>query len=213
MGNDNDEIKRHPSWGVIGASRVSGSGKDFFQSDINTPSFIEITLCTASKCRKWGTDYVSGEKTLFKIKLTPAQWAGFLTNLNVGYGVPCTIKMTESSGYIDFGPEEDKLDLIYEEMNDDVDDILSTIKDLQEQVARLAESKKMQKGAADTLTQKLNRCANKLKYGGDSFIRERAREAIDSMVVQAKANIVAFTEARVHSLGLEALSNQLPKLK
>lgn len=198
------------SWGMIGASKVTGGGKNFFNSDIETPSFIEITLMTAQKARDLKQDWIMGDKVLFKVKLTPIQWVNFLTCMNEGDGVPCTIEYTKEEGLIPFKPEKPKLDIIYEEHEAVVNSSLDSLNDLEEAIKGLAP--KISKKAYDGLLSKVSAAKFVLTNEGLDFARTQAKRELNSMVNQAKANITAYTETKIRDLGMEALRTQLPKL-
>lgn len=198
------------SWGMIGASKVSGGGRNFFNSDIETRAFIEITLKTAQKARDLKQDWITGDKTLFKIKMTPIQWVNFLTCMNEGDGVPCTIEYTKEEGHIPFKPEKPRLDIIYEEHEAVVNSSLDSLNDLEEAIKGLAP--KISKKAYDELLSKVSAAKFALTDKGLDFARTQAKKELSSMVNQAKANITAYTEMKIRDLGMEALRTQLPKL-
>lgn len=204
------EYQTDKSWGMIGACKVTGGGRNFFDSDIETPSFIEITLMTAQKQRSLKQDWIMGDKTLFKIKMTPIQWVNFLTCMNEGDGVPCTIEYTESEGHIPFTPERSKLDIIYEEHEAVVNSSLDSLNDLEEAIKELAP--RISKKAYDELLHKVSAAKFVLTDKGLDFARTQAKRELDSMVNQAKANITAYTEMKIRDLGMEALRAQIPKL-
>lgn len=198
------------SWGMIGASKVTGGGKNFFNSDIETPTFIEITLKTAQKARDLKQDWILGDDTLFRIKLTPIQWVNFLTCMNEGDGVPCTIEYTKEDGHIPFKPEKPRLDIIYEEHEAVVNSSLDSLNDLEEAIKELAP--RISKKAYDELLHKVSAAKFVLTDKGLDFARTQAKRELDSMVNQAKANITAYTEMKIRDLGMEALRAQIPKL-
>lgn len=198
------------SWGMIGASKVTGGGNNFFNSDIETRTFIEITLMSAQKARDLKQDWIMGDKVLFKVKMTPIQWVNFLTCMNEGDGVPCTIEYTKEEGHIPFKPEKPRLDIIYEEHEAVVNSSLDSLNDLEEAIKGL--SSKISKKAYDELLSKISAAKFVLTDKGLDFARTQAKKELNSMVNQAKANITAYTEMKIRDLGIEALRTQLPKL-
>lgn len=82
----------HPSYGIIGVSRVSGQAS-LFDSDVVHGHFIKITLKEASKHRTGFThEQIIGNRNLMEINMSFAQFAQFITTQNVGDGTACTIK-------------------------------------------------------------------------------------------------------------------------
>ncbi|CAN5951016.1 unnamed protein product [Sphagnum jensenii] len=81
----------HPSYGVIGVSRISGQ-QPLFDSDVVHGHFIEITIQEATKHRTGFThEHVHGNKQLIKVRMSFAQYAQMITTQNLGDGTPCTI--------------------------------------------------------------------------------------------------------------------------
>jgi hypothetical protein len=81
----------HPSYGVIGVSRVTGQAA-LFDSDVKHGHFIEITISEAKKHRTGFThEQVMGGKQLARVRMSFAQFAQFITTQNVGSGTPCTL--------------------------------------------------------------------------------------------------------------------------
>jgi hypothetical protein len=101
LGNTSES---HPSYGIIGVSRVQGQAS-LFDSDVVHGHFIEITLKEATKHRSGFThEFVSGHRQLMKINMSFAQFAQMITIQNVGDGTPCTIeyvKGDESESWVD----------------------------------------------------------------------------------------------------------------
>lgn len=87
------EKKTHPTYGMIGASRVTcgTTGLYAFGSRIKHNAFIDITIRRASQERSLNRDWFFGDKELITVRLTEAQWATFVSSMNVGFGVPCTL--------------------------------------------------------------------------------------------------------------------------
>lgn len=181
----------------------------FFQSDIPCNEFIQITIKTAEVTRHLNRDWVMGDKILCQVKLTPMQWAEMLTLMNYGDGVPCTIQYTEKDGYIKFKDEEDKLDLLLKETDEKVDKGKEYIKNAESKIINLANEKKISKKVAEELLFELGEADS--CFGGHSidFIKQQAREHIENMAIQAKANITAYVDSKIYTTGIQ----ELEKLK
>lgn len=83
----------HPAWGLIGASRVSsGQGTPLFDSDILHRHYVVVRLRRATRSRDLGHDWKHGDEQIAEVAMSEAQWASFVSTMNVGEGVPCTIE-------------------------------------------------------------------------------------------------------------------------
>lgn len=81
----------HPSFGMIGVSRVSGQAA-MFDSDVKHGHYIQITIHEAKKIRTGFThEHVHAQKELMQVRMSFAQFAQMITTQNVGVGTPCTI--------------------------------------------------------------------------------------------------------------------------
>jgi uncharacterized protein YktA (UPF0223 family) len=89
-GLDTNIEETHPAWGLIGASRVQGDAV-MFDSDIRHHHYITIRLARASRRRDLNHDWLHREEEIIEVEMSEAQWASFVSSMNTGNGVPCTI--------------------------------------------------------------------------------------------------------------------------
>lgn len=80
----------HPAFGQISASRVSGSST-LYGSDFLHHNYISIRINRSELNRDLNRDWHFSKEELIEVNLSEAQWATFVSSLNVGGGVPCTI--------------------------------------------------------------------------------------------------------------------------
>lgn len=95
-----DTRESHPAYGMILAARVQG-GARLAGSDFKHQSYIAIEVRHAHLSRSLSNDRWHGDKHIIRLSLSEAQWATFVSSMNVGFGVPCTLKWTEKDGRID----------------------------------------------------------------------------------------------------------------
>lgn len=200
-----NEYKTHRSWGMIGVSRCSCGGSGFFQSDIPCEEYIQLTIKTAEVKRDFSRDWVMGDEKICQVKLTPMQWAEMLTLMNYNDGVPCTIQYTEKDGYIKFQKEEDKLELLLEESDEKVDKGKAYIESVKNKIVNLSNEKKISKKVAEDLLFELGNANSCLGGHSIDFIKKQAKEHIENMTVQAKANIIAYVDNKIYSTGIKEL--------
>src|SRR5882672_2554814 len=91
------ETKReHPAYAMIGAYRWTGGGNQLFASPIKHNAGVTIRIVEA---HEQGDQYVwrqFGQKVICEVNLSEAQWASFVTAMNVGSGVPCTLSYRQT---------------------------------------------------------------------------------------------------------------------
>lgn len=83
-------VLTHPAFGMIGADRVSGkttlNGTDFVHHN-----FVAITIRRSELHRDLSRDWHSGREELVQVHISEAQWATFVSSMNAGQGVACTL--------------------------------------------------------------------------------------------------------------------------
>lgn len=83
----------HPAYAQIGASRVTGGNKVLYGSDLEHNSSIEIHISGSQLDRSLSRDdYHANHRPMITVALSEAQWATFVSSLNIGMGVPCTLQ-------------------------------------------------------------------------------------------------------------------------
>lgn len=88
----------HPSFAMIGATRVTGGATSLFGSPVRVGSYVEITISRAS-CRERDLreDY-RPETRLATVRMSETQWAALISRMNVGDGVPATLSYGPPEG-------------------------------------------------------------------------------------------------------------------
>ena len=198
-----------PSYGMISLARVNGGKEDeFFGSDVRVHNYIELTIHKGSVQRGYGKDWFSGiDGEIIKVKLTPVQYAEMLTNMNCGYGVPCTIEFREGVGLIPFKPMPSKLDVIVEEQIEKEEEKITALEEVRETLCKLHRSGKLPKSVAKELLDKLDNIIWTFSKKGKMYCHENVKGEIDRMVAEAKAEVSAFVEHKIYSTGLEAIKD------
>jgi hypothetical protein len=100
-GGDKETIRKHPAFGMIGAARVQSMGTWLFGSPIKHRGFIILRIQEAEEHHRLNSDWHYANKLTTEVWLSEAQWASFVSTLNIGSGVPCTISYRQT------GPAED----------------------------------------------------------------------------------------------------------
>lgn len=202
---DERGAETHPAWGLVGASRVSsgGLGASLFDSDIRHGHYVAVRLSRASRRRDLNRDYKHGEEQLVEITMSEAQWASFVSTMNVGQGVPCTIErigMERMPGV----EHEPRLAVSMDEVAN------ASAKAIEEiQTAFEAYEKHRTKANRDTLKHAIANAPSNMQFAAKSLsehaenVVQRARADVEAMVVQ-KAEQLGIDPAEIsetHLLG------------
>lgn len=184
----------HPAWGLIGASRVSsgGRGATLFDSDIQHQHFVMVRLSRAERRRNLMHDYKHGSEQIVEIAMSEAQWASFVSTMNVGQGVPCTI---ESIGRKQVpGVEyEPRLAVSMEEVQDAA---TQALKQIQEALDDYLDHKTVKK--LRTLEMLIRNAPANMRFAADSL-----SEHAENVVQRARADIEAMVVSKAEQLGID----------
>ena len=194
--------ERHPAFALIGASRVSSNpGAKLFDSDVQHANSVVIRLKAASRKRDLATDWLHGDFTpYFEVQLSEAQWASFVSTMNSGDGVPCTLRYKDGEeipGIVD----PPRLALSMAETHDAADRAFRQIQEAMEAYYSL-DSKtpaKERRLALDYLRSAIRNATANVDFAGKQLV-----EHTENVVTKARADVEAFVSAKVAQLGLEA---------
>lgn len=194
----------HPAWGLIGASRVSSGspGATLFDSDIQHQHFIVVRLRRASRNRDLGHDRKHGEEQLIEIEMSEAQWASFVSTMNVGDGVPCTITRVGSKAMpgVEYEP---RLALSMDEVDNAAHKAMEKI---QEAFAAYREKK----NAANlrSLEAAINNAPANIGFAAETLSKHG-----ENVVQRARADIEAMVMSKAEQLGIDPAEISTPLLE
>jgi hypothetical protein len=207
-----DTSIKHPSFGQIRISRWTGNTKEhLFNTNVETGAGIAIELHEAEILRRDTHEHVFGGKILFKVDLSPAQFAELLTNMNTE-GAACTIRY--NAAYPGFQvPRPPLLETAMAKVESEFNQAMLDLEVIDEEVGlrlRTALEKLPAKHRA-TVTEAVNLLTDRVK-SQIPYIREKFEEATAKTVTQAKQEIDAYAQTIVQAMGIESLRNGVPSL-
>lgn len=195
----------HPSYGTLAFSRRTGGATPLFGSSIEHRDIIAMTLYHADITRGLHQDSIYGGKAIAEVEMSYSQFAEAITSMNMGSGVPVTIRWTEKDGKIppcDFVSKREQFaDEFKEKRKRATDESQQIIKD----VAEMFEQKKnLTKTDKENILRKLNKLSMDIGCNMD-FIADQFNEQMDKTVMEAKGEIEAFCQNKVNSIASAAL--------
>jgi hypothetical protein len=210
------EIKeQHESFGLIriGRGMISGGGgTNLFGSSIEHRSIITLEISTAEIQRTLSQDWVHSNKQLIEVDMSPTQFADMVTSLNMGDGVPVTIRKFNGKTMEDC-PHISKRKQFSQETEAQMQDIAKIVDGALVKAKVVVEKKTpATKGELKELLDSLV----KLKQEIDSnlpFIHNQFNRQMDKTVVEAKGEVEAFVNNIVVKLGMEKLREQVPLIE
>lgn len=203
---DSKTAYSHESYGMVGLSRQTsaGSRRMFGSNLVSNPSVISLTVHRARREHALGRDWFYAQNELLEVHLTPSQFAEMLTNPNVGFGVPCTIRHVDRTPMAEVPWTPSEAESVRQKYQTEVTDALLDKCDVQraklvEQVQNLSRRKQ------DAILRAFDQTVRVLHDHGP-FLLESFQEAVQRTVVEAKQEVDAFVTHAVNAAGMEALA-------
>jgi hypothetical protein len=211
----------HPSYGIIGISRVSGRGV-LFGSEVQHMHFITLTISEASRHVDTPREFLTDERQLIRIAMTDAQFAQMITSPNQGSGVACTIERfsgdTGQPWLTKFGgrpspPQPEHYTKKYKDaMGERADLISDGLKAAKEKADRLFlgednPTKSNLKELSDSLRMAQMNLDQNLPY-----VMEEMEEGVEKRMATAVTEFESYVAFSLQSKGLEHLSSTAPRL-
>lgn len=188
-----EEKTTHPAFAQISASRVSGR-QVLYGSDFVHQHFITLRIQTSEMGRSLNRDWHFAGKHLIEVAMSESQWATFVSSLNMGGGVPCTLEYFNGQSIPGLPDPKPRVDQFSAELNERMQDVVARVD------ALIAGAKtKSQESELKLLKQAI---LNGLPWVASSFA-EHAEDTVEA----AKQEIHGYMTAVVQRAGLTALTD------
>lgn len=198
---------KDPAFCQVSFSRIQTNGMKLYGSNIIHNSVIALKISESEVTRDLSKDWHFENKPFVEVYLSPTQFAELLTSMNVGMGVPGTLRRRENQ-FFDMPDMPTKK----EQYDSETKEILSSFeKRIGENIKRMEETieqgKPLGKKAQEGLKRELEMIQGTLKNNFD-FVMKSYQKEMNKTVAEAKGQIDSFVLHTVTSTGLEALREQ-----
>jgi len=211
------KTERHPSYGLVGFYRVSHGGKNkLFASRLNNhPTTIIMRVFQAKVDHDLSRDWIYADRQtpIVELELSPAQFSELLTTMNVGDGVPCTIRYCRDGKTSRIGPvpeehlaEQEK---IYNGFKDQLSEFLNSIDDRKKRLDELLGKKGKLTAKERDEIRGLSMGLFRFFYDHAPFILKSFEKSAEKVASEAKSSIDHFVTTAITKLGLESLKDRL----
>lgn len=199
-----DSIERHPAYGQISASRVSGHAV-LYGSDFEHQHFITITIRGSELHRGLGSDREMANEELISVALSEAQWATFVSTLNSGMGTCCTLQHIDRESIPGILRGESQKDKIMRDANEELSEIVDDLKKLSEEIEGRGR-KVVMRDLARSIAARFQ------SHSGLAFLARQFGEQVEETVEKAKVEVNAYIESRISRAGIAALKSEPPPI-
>lgn len=205
-GHRYDTKETHPAFAQISAYRSHGSDQILYGTDFGHSSIVTIRVNASEMFRNLSRDWhhESGDSYI-EVELSEAQWAGFVSRLNQGSGVPCTLRRFNGEQLPGIAVAPSKKDQFKDEMKQTLKDAMDQINDLRKLIQAVPG-----KGTKEVLLSKLgqiqsNVCANLV------FVADQFGEHVENVLEEAKTEIEAYVTNVIQRAGMQVVSGMTPQ--
>ena len=200
----------HPSFGMLGLSRIHGKSGYLFGSEIQSDNFIELTLSEGEMNRELSNDWFFARKPLFKVKMSPNQFSELITTLNIGSGVPVTIEEVMGEKIEQCNDMESKKTYTHNQFKQRMAEFMSEINSKYKEAEQIINKKNLSKDDQEKLKWFYQRMSQEIKQNIPFFVK-CFQEVMDKVVLDAKSEIDSALLHSVVSAGIEALGININK--
>jgi citrate lyase gamma subunit len=187
-----DSVETHPAYGMIGASRVTGHA-NLAGSDFNHQAYVVIELRSGRLYRGHSNDRWYGDKSLARVALSEAQWATFVSAMNVSFGVPCTMEYVNGVRLPGITPIIDRKKQFTSEVKQTMQDALSKMQEAHD----AAPTKKLKALIANAMQEIRSNVP---------FVEQQFGEHMENTVEKAKIEVSAYVTGAIQRAGLDAIA-------
>lgn len=205
------EVEEHPSYGMVGFSRITGNPGRLFGSPLRShESFVTLRVSHGQRIHELGYDrFYSGIRgNVLEVILSAGQFSELLTTMNIGSGIPCTIRYINGEE-IPKPPEDVELEVekVRKGFKKDLKDIVAQIKKDREKLEELLSKKTLSKADKDTISWMVAKVEQHVEANMPFMLRQ-FEEASETVVKHAKAELDSFVTSNVISEGLRAIKER-----
>jgi hypothetical protein len=203
---DDEKEFAHESYGMVGFSRCTGSSGRMFGSSIpNHNTFIRLRLTRAIRRHALGRDWYHGERgTLYEVDLTPAQFAEMLTSMNVGSGIPCTIRYVDGKQVEEPPNELLEAQQIREDFRGKTEVVAKRLDGLKEKIDEILKKKSLTKVDREEVERCTMLIVQEVRHNLPFWLQQFS-EATQKITTTAKAEVDAFMTHAVMAAGWKVL--------
>jgi hypothetical protein len=204
----------HPSYGMLGFYRTQGGGKRrLFGSAIRDHhSTIHMRLSRGEVQHGLSRDWYYGEsQSIIEVELSAHQFAELLTSMNVGSGVPCTIRRVDGKR-IEDPPfrevEAEQISIAFQKnLEEKTAGFIKHLREIQQKLMAPGPMKATEKKElASVLASIQQEFQSNIPFAVTSY-----EEAADRIKSSAKAEVDAFLTQVIQKAGLKTLQESTPE--
>lgn len=199
-----ESVETHPAYAQIAASRVSGAA-NLYGSDFNHQHYVTISIHRSELHRGLSRDWPHPREEYIEVALSEAQWAAFVSTMNAGSGIQCTLNHLHGKGIPQIPAAPKRHHQFKTEVDARLERALGKLKELREGI----KASKLSGKAQEELLNKLSFAESDLS-SNIAFVAAQFGEHIEEVTEHAKIEVNAYVQNTIQRAGLTALGVTSP---
>ena len=204
---EDEKTYEHPSFGMLRFSRINGRSGYLFGSEIQADNYVQLELSNGEMKRDLTDDKFYAKKNLFRVKMSPNQFAELITTLNYGSGVPCTIESIGNDIIEQCDTIKSRKTQTQEQFKQRLADFMVEMNHQYSDVQKTISSGNISKKNEKKLTLFYEKVQQEIKSNIPFFLR-CFQESMDKVVLDAKTEIDAAIQHKIVSAGIKTLEDE-----
>jgi len=211
--NEKDErTESHKSFGQVSFSRISGSTGRLYGTSITHENTIILEISESQFTRHLNQYWYHPKDKLIEVQMSQSQFAELITSMNMGAGVPCTIRFIKGKGLIEKPKSYDNVrDEFKKEFQQEINRITENSQIALKTAKNILSQKTIKKSELSELVTVLNSIEQDLKENL-RFVASQFDRQTDKSVNEAKAEVESFVENKIRSIGIDGLKMKTQSL-
>ena len=203
----------HESFGLLQISRMTCTpAMNVFGSSVRTGNPISLRIKRAKRARGLNRHTYYSTEQLIEVYMSPAQFADAITSLNSGSGTPVTLYGVAGKTMEDC-PDIDQRQLFHQEFNKDVAEASMELTKLLRQAEEiLGKSGTIKSKDKKELLAKITKVEQDIR-ANMPFVHKQFNRAMDKTTSEAKAEVEAFVENKIRTIGLENMPDNVLRIE
>lgn len=197
---------KHPSFGMLEITRTHGGNQHLFGSSIKHDHSIQLRISEAVLRRDLNCDRVYPERSLIEVNMSAVQFAEAITSLNSS-GTPCTITWKDGN-VVEATPFIPQRELFEREFTESMESLADRTAALSEAArALLSSSTPLKMSEKASILHEIKMIHQDIS-ANIPFVRDQFNVQMNKTVLDAKAEVEAFIDTKIRSLGITALKEE-----
>lgn len=197
---------RHPSYGMLGFYRVSGGNPKLFGSSVPHNEKIQMVLKEGSVSRDLNREWYFGGKTIVELEMSYNQFAEAIASMNMGNGVPVTLTYIRGEEKIPECDFELSGEQYKKEFSNQLKEANGDVLDLIENLKEMFNKPRLTKAEKEDVLSTLNKVSMAIGVNAE-YMLSAFNDHMEQSVLDAKNEVEAFVQNKMHSLAMEKLKD------